>query len=45
MTEVETARRLDRAERRWLVEARRRLQQAARRPRSGERRGDAEETR
>jgi putative ABC transport system ATP-binding protein len=44
MTEVETARRLDRAERRWLVEARRRLQQAARRPRSGEpsrrRRGD-----
>jgi hypothetical protein len=42
MTEVETARRLDRAERRWLVEARRRLQQSTRRPRSGERRGEAE---
>ena len=41
MTEVESVRRLDRAERRWLAEARRRLQQPQpRRTRSEERGSD-----
>jgi hypothetical protein len=40
MTEVESVRRLERAERRWLAEARRRLQQSAWRRRRGERRGE-----
>lgn len=45
MTEVESVRRLDRAERRWLAEARRRLQQATGRPRRRERRDDGERQR